>query len=107
MAAKVRIGAWTNTCTRSTCARGTSHESAGVAPMEQPFERTRTERLTLPRTHEQRAALHNEVHARPPEPLNAPVAITHLVMLCDGGERRQSRDHLAALLRDHHLPPPD
>jgi uncharacterized membrane-anchored protein len=75
--------------------------------MDEPLDRTRPELLTLPCTHEQRAALHNEVHARPPEPMRAPVAITHLVMLCDGGERRQSRDHLASLLRDHHLPSPD
>lgn len=75
--------------------------------MDQPQYRARTERLTLPRTHQLRSALHNEVHARPPEPIGAPVVLTHLVMLCDGGERRQSREHVAALLRDHHLPPPD
>ncbi|TFZ05652.1 DUF3422 domain-containing protein [Ramlibacter henchirensis] len=75
--------------------------------MDQPFDGTRAERLTLPRTHEQRAALHNEVHARPPEAMAAPLAISHVVMLCDGEERAHSREHLAALLRDHHLPPPD
>ena len=54
-----------------------------------------------------RAALHNEVHARPPEAMDAPLAIAHVVMLCDASEREQSRQHVAALLRDRHLPQPD
>jgi len=45
-----------------------------------------------------RQILHNEVHARPPEALQAPLAITHLVMQVDGDERDASRAHLAALL---------
>ncbi len=62
---------------------------------------------TLPAQHPQRALLHNEIHARPPEALTAPVAISHIVMLADAAGREASRAHLAALLRDHHLPPPD
>lgn len=61
----------------------------------------------LPMAHAHRAALHNEIHARPPEAMALPLAISHVVMACDGPEREQSRRHLAALLRDHHLPPPD
>ena len=57
--------------------------------------------------HPQRAALHNEVHARPPQALVAPLAISHLVMVCDVAEREASRAHIAALLRDLHLPLPD
>lgn len=57
--------------------------------------------------HPQRAALHNEVHARPPQALAAPLAISHVVMLCDAAQRDASRLHVAALLRDHHLPLPD
>ena len=57
--------------------------------------------------HALRRALHNEVHARPPEPMRAPVAITHVVMLADADAREASREHLLALLRDHHLPVPD
>ena len=57
--------------------------------------------------HPLRRALHNEVHARPPEPMTAPLAISHLVMLADVDARQASREHLAALLRDHHLPVPD
>ena len=60
-----------------------------------------------PRAHPQRVALHNEIHARPPEAMNAPLAISHIVMVCDAAELAASRAHLAALLRDHHLPLPD
>ncbi len=60
-----------------------------------------------PQTHPQRIALHNEIHARPPEAMGAPLAISHVVMACDGPQREASRAHVAALLRDHHLPQPD
>jgi uncharacterized membrane-anchored protein len=59
------------------------------------------------KSHPQRLALHNEIHARPPEAMNAPLAISHIVMLGDAGEREASRAHVAALLRDRHLPLPD
>jgi uncharacterized membrane-anchored protein len=57
--------------------------------------------------HPQRVALHNEIHARPPEAMSAPLAISHVVMACDAAGRDASRAHVAALLRDHHLPQPD
>ena len=59
------------------------------------------------KSHPQRVALHNEIHARPPEAMNAPLAISHIVMLGDAQEREASRAHVGALLRDHHLPLPD
>jgi uncharacterized membrane-anchored protein len=62
---------------------------------------------TKPRQHPQRVALHNEIHARPPEALAAPLALSHVVMVCDADGREASRAHLSALLRDHHLPLPD
>ena len=58
-------------------------------------------------SHPQRFALHNEIHARPPEAMAAPLAISHVVMVGDAQEREASRAHVAALLRDHHLPQPD
>ncbi len=61
----------------------------------------------MTRTHPQRVALHNEIHARPPEAMGAPLASSHLVMLTTAAEREASRGHLAALLRQHHLPLPD
>jgi uncharacterized membrane-anchored protein len=63
--------------------------------------------MPVKNSHPQRIALHNEIHARPPEAMTAPLAISHLVMLGDAHEREASRSHLAALLRDHHLPLPD
>lgn len=57
--------------------------------------------------HPSRVVLHNEIHARPPEAMTAPVAISHVVMVCGTAQRQASREHVAALLRDHHLPPPD
>lgn len=60
-----------------------------------------------PAQHPQRALLHNEVHARPPEAIDGPVASTHIVMWADAAGREASRAHIAALLRDHHLAPPD
>jgi hypothetical protein len=57
--------------------------------------------------HPQRVALHNEVHARPPEALAGALGIAHIVMLADASQRAQSRAHLASLLHDHHLAPPD
>jgi uncharacterized membrane-anchored protein len=55
----------------------------------------------------QRHALHNEVHARPPEPMAVPVAISHIVMLAGPADREASRAHVSALLRNQHLPLPD
>ena len=52
----------------------------------------------------QRVALHNEVHARPYEQLAAPLLMTHLALLMPDGDA--AREHLAELLRAHHLPQP-
>ena len=60
-----------------------------------------------PTQHPQRVPLHNEIHARPPEAMQAPLAISHVVMVCDAAELEASRLHVASLLRDHHLPQPD
>jgi uncharacterized membrane-anchored protein len=57
--------------------------------------------------HPQRSALHNEIHARPPEAMTASMAVSHIVMVCDADQREASRQHVARLLRDHHLPLPD
>ncbi len=36
--------------------------------------------------------------------MQAPLAITHVVMLTDAAQREASRAHVATLLRNHHLP---
>ncbi|GGH50669.1 hypothetical protein GCM10010975_03760 [Comamonas phosphati] len=61
----------------------------------------------LPAQHPQRVLLHNEIHARPAEIMQAPLAITHIVMLTDAAQRDASREHVIALLRNHHQPLPD
>ena len=43
--------------------------------------------MVLPPAHPQRVALHNEIHARPPDAMVAPVALSHLVMWTDAAER--------------------
>jgi uncharacterized membrane-anchored protein len=63
--------------------------------------------MQLKNCHPQRIALHNEIHARPPESMTAPLAISHVVMVGDARAREASRAHIATLLRDHHLPQPD
>lgn len=57
--------------------------------------------------HPQRIALHNEIHARPPEAIQVPVALSRVVMLCDSEQRAASFAHITQLARDHHLPTPD
>jgi uncharacterized membrane-anchored protein len=59
-----------------------------------------------PAQYPQRVALHNEIHARPPEALAAPTAVAHLVMLVDAAQRMASREHLARFLHDHHQAAP-
>ena len=53
-----------------------------------------------------RADLHGEVHARPPEALQAPLAIVHYVMWADGAARQASRVHLGELLASAGIEPP-
>ena len=63
--------------------------------------------LPQPTQHPLRALLHNEVHARPAEPVQGPAAITHVVMWTDVQQKEASRTHLAALMHDHHRTGPD
>ena len=46
--------------------------------------------MNLPGNHPQRVTLNDEVHARPPEPLEAPCRISYLVLLGDTAEREAS-----------------
>src|SRR3954470_23812356 len=52
--------------------------------------------MKLPADHPQRIELNNEVHARPPEPLVAPVRLSYLALLCDGEQREAG----SAVVRD-------
>lgn len=55
---------------------------------------------------ELRAKLHEEVHARPPQELRAPLVVSHRVMWIEDNERAASRQHLVALLAVHGLDAP-
>jgi len=54
--------------------------------------------------HPHRIQLHNEVHARPPEPIGVPVVVSHWVMFLDEVSRPRSQAHLTELLQNHHIP---
>lgn len=53
-----------------------------------------------------RLALHQEVHARPPQELHPPVAVTHWAFVTREAERDASRAALADLLQRHGQPRP-
>ncbi|GAB4166987.1 MAG: DUF3422 domain-containing protein [Thalassobaculales bacterium] len=62
--------------------------------------------MLLPRDHPQRRELNDEVHARPPEALEAPLRLSYLALRSDWSQRQTELDHLAALLGRFGLPPP-
>ena len=57
-------------------------------------------------TPELRLALHQELHARPPQALVAPLAVTHWVQWIDEAERAASRQYLSELMTGAGLPAP-
>jgi uncharacterized membrane-anchored protein len=57
--------------------------------------------------HPERMRLHNEVHARPYEPLDSPCTVLHWVCETIGETPNDIVEHLARLLKSHHLPLPD
>ncbi|MDE2147609.1 MAG: DUF3422 domain-containing protein [Burkholderiales bacterium] len=60
----------------------------------------------LPPDHPLRLALADEVHARPPEPLQTPSRASYLAVLIEPADRERERAHLAALCERHGLAPP-
>src|SRR5262245_25504801 len=61
----------------------------------------------LPPDHPQRVDLTNEVHARPPDALSAPVRAAYVAVLVGGEERERERTHLSALCEQSGAPVPD
>ena len=55
--------------------------------------------LLLPRDHPQRRTLNDEVHARPPEPLAAPLRASYVALLGDAAEREAALDAVRDLAR--------
>ena len=60
----------------------------------------------LPPDHPDRAVLAAEVHARPPEPLQAPSRATYVAVRIDGEARAAEMDHIVALCRRSGVAPP-
>ena len=61
----------------------------------------------LPSDHPERLALADEVHARPPEPLQTPTRASHVAMLMDADDRVLESQHLARLLARFDVTPPN
>lgn len=55
----------------------------------------------LPPDHADRRVLADEVHARPPETLDAPCRVTYLAALIDPGDRPRELAHIALLCEAH------
>jgi uncharacterized membrane-anchored protein len=62
--------------------------------------------MTHPADHPERFALAEEVHARPPEPLDTPSRLTYVAVLVDADARSREAAHLAALCERHAIAPP-
>lgn len=69
----------------------------GSAPAETALSRSGSGNRTALTDHPLRLALTNEVHARPPESLRAPMRATMLAMLSGEGAGEADRQHLEAL----------
>lgn len=60
----------------------------------------------LPPDHPERLTLADEVHARPPEPLQTPSRVTYLAVLVQPTDREQELAHLARLCEQHDVAAP-
>ena len=61
----------------------------------------------LPADHAQRVALNDEVHARPPQPLVAPLRVSYLALLSPWAQRSREYEQVAALARRYGIGPPE
>jgi uncharacterized membrane-anchored protein len=62
--------------------------------------------MLLPADLPERAALAQEVHARPSQPLRAPARASYVAVLVDADAREQELHHLIALCEQHQQAPP-
>lgn len=60
----------------------------------------------LPPDHPSRLALADEVHARPPEPLDTPCRATYIAVLIERENRERERAHIATLCDHYRVSPP-
>ncbi len=61
---------------------------------------------SLPPDHPERLVLADEVHARPPEPLETPSRATYLALLVDPADREREHEHIATLCAAFAVAPP-
>lgn len=62
--------------------------------------------MRLPSDHPLRLALNEEMHARPPEALSAPLRLTFLALVSDPSTRRREWEHVCALAQRYGITPP-
>jgi uncharacterized membrane-anchored protein len=62
--------------------------------------------MRLPASHPERHILAEEVHARPPEAIDAPARLTYLAVLVDADARQREAAHLRLLCERHAVTPP-
>lgn len=62
--------------------------------------------LTLPGNHPLRFELNDEVHARPPERIVAPMRVSYVALLADQLQRHEAWEKLAALSQEYGVSPP-
>ena len=67
-----------------------AHSSPGAAEARDAAAAAAPAPPHLPPDHPQRAELNDEVHARPPEALAAPVRVSYLALLYDGPGGREA-----------------
>ncbi|MEN9417617.1 MAG: hypothetical protein RI988_1237 [Pseudomonadota bacterium] len=60
----------------------------------------------FPADHAERYLLANEVHARPPEPVQAPARVSYVAVLIDSDARSREQAHVEALCRRFGVAPP-
>jgi uncharacterized membrane-anchored protein len=60
----------------------------------------------LPPNHPERFVLAEEVHARPPVPVETPSRASYVAILVDADDRERERQHLAMLCERHAVPAP-
>jgi len=60
----------------------------------------------LPPNHPERFILAEEVHARPPVPVETPSRASYVAILVDADDRERERQHLATLCERHAVPAP-
>ena len=62
--------------------------------------------MRLPQDHPQRFELNDEVHARPPEALTAPLRLSYVALLAEPGRRGQDWQHVHDLAQQFGTAPP-